>query len=170
MSDYLEKRRAIMIGLQAPDAKKEPKPIPKISDKKRRQMEEEKKARKDEDPIKEKWFQARRPEMTGICGCGCGEESSKHDDLHFRSSLAHIFPKDPENGFPTVAYHPLNWVERRFWGGCHTTMDEGGMHKWPNMEDWPIIRERFLILAPLLTEEERAKKFYTNLETLVYSN
>jgi len=44
MSAYLEKRRAIMLGLQAPDPKKEPKPIPKISEKKKAKDAVEKKA------------------------------------------------------------------------------------------------------------------------------
>lgn len=169
MSAYLEKRRAIMLGLQAPDPKKEQKPIAKISEKKKAKMAEEKKARGDKDPIKEKWFKARRREMVGTCQCGCAQPSQKNSDEHFRGSAAHIFPKSEKDGFPSVAYHPLNWVERACFGGCHTNMDEGGLDKWPLMADWEDIKERFHILAPLLTDEERAKKFYKHLERLVYS-
>lgn len=169
-SNYFQTRQLIAQGLAAPEGKKERKPIPKISEKKRAQMEEEKKARKDEDPIKEKWFKARRGEMTGICGCGCGEPSSKNDDLHFRSSAAHVFPKDPEYGFPSIAYHPLNWVERRVWGGCHANMDQMGLDKWPNMEDWPVIRERFFVLEKALTPDEKTRKFYHKLKELVENN
>jgi len=112
--------------------------------------------------------------MTGFCQCGCGEKSQKHDDLWFRSSAAHIFPKSI---FKSIEYHPLNWVERRMWAktngdfnACHSIMDETGLDRWPNMEDWPIIKERFFILAPLLTEEEKGTNFYTHLEKLVYAN
>lgn len=118
-------------------------------------------------PIKEKWFKARRKELVGVCQCGCGRPSSKKDDANFRASIAHIFAKA---AFPSVAYHPLNFVERNFWDGCHSNMDQQGLDKWPLMADWLDIRERFFVLAPLLTDEERGKKFYQILEKLVYAN
>lgn len=170
MSAYLEKRRAIMLGLQAPDPKKEPKPIAKVSEKKKAKDAAEKKAQGGEDTFKEKWFKARRREMVGVCQCGCAQPSQKNDDANFRGSAAHIFPKSEKDGFPSVALHPLNWVERRMFGGCHDNMDNGSMDKWPMMADWDDIKEKFHILAPLLTEEERKKKFYTRLEALVYAN
>jgi hypothetical protein len=120
-----------------------------------------------EDPAKEKWFRARRREMTGTCQCGCARSSSKNDDENFRCSIAHILPKA---GFPSVALHPLNWVERNFWNGCHANMDNMGVDRWPNFADWDDIKERFKELAPLLTDEERAKKFYQKLEKLVYAD
>lgn len=159
-----------MLGLQAPDPKKEPKPIAKESEKTKAKKAAEKKERGDGDTFKEAWFKARRREMVGTCQCGCGQPSHKNSDLDFRGSAAHIFPKSEKDGFPSVQYHPLNWVERRMYGGCHANMDEGGLDKWPNMADWEDIKEKFHILAPLLTDEERAKKFYTRLEKLVYSN
>jgi hypothetical protein len=166
-SKYLIDRRARLLGQKAPDSKKEPKPIPKVSEKKKKLLAEEKKARGDEDPAKERWFKARRREMIGVCQCGCAQPSQKNDDLYFRHSAAHVFPKAL---FLSVALHPANCVERAFWGGCHTNMDEGGLDKWPLMADWFDIKERFHILAPLLTDEERATKFYTKFEALVYAN
>lgn len=120
-----------------------------------------------EDPLKEKWFKARRRELIGVCQCGCGRPSSKNDDANFRASIAHVFPKA---AFPSVAYHPLNFVERNYWDGCHANMDQQGLDKWPAMADFEDIKERFYILAPLLTDEERWKKFYQHLERLVYSD
>jgi hypothetical protein len=38
------------------------------------------------------------------------------------------------------------------------------------MADWDDIKEKFHLLVPLLTREERGKKFYTMLEKLVYEN
>ncbi len=160
---------------RTPREKKQKKPIAKVSKKKQQQKDLEKKLlSSDGDTLKEQWFKARRKEMTGYCGCGCAENSSKKDDVNFRSSIAHILPKKE---FESVMYHPLNWVERRFWaksGGdfnaCHTIMDEGGLDRWPNMEDWDLIKAKFIILAPLLTAEEKKKKFYTRLENLVNAN
>lgn len=135
-----------------------------------KEAEEKKLVSSDGDTLKEQWFKARRRKLTGTCQCGCGQPSQKKDDIYFRHCCAHILPKSEEDGFPSVALHPLNCVERRFWGGCHTNMDEGGMDKWPNMADWEDIKEKFYVLAPLLTDEERKKKFYTRLEKLVYDN
>ena len=45
---------------------------------------------------------------------------------------------------------------------------ESGLDKWPNFADWEDVKEKFYVLAPLLTDEERATKFYSKLESLVY--
>lgn len=170
IDDELDRMRAARI----PREKKKRKPIAKKSKKKLAQEAEEKKVlSSDGDTFKEKWFKARRREMTGTCQCGCAEASSKNDDVNFRSSAAHIIPKSLA---PSVMYHPLNFVERRFWAGktgasaCHTMMDEAGLDRWANFADWDDIKEKFYILAPLLTDEERATNFYTRLEKLVYGN
>ncbi len=114
---------------------------------------------------KQIWFDARRNELVGVCQCGCGEKSQKNEDTYFYHCCCHVFP---QRLFESIQFHPHNWVERRFWGGCHTNMDEGSMSKWVNFADWDNIVEIFHELAPLLTDEERTKKFYTNLESLVY--
>lgn len=141
--------------------------IAKKSGKKIAEEAAEKEARRGDDTDKQKWFAARRKELVGTCQCGCGQKSQKKDDLYFHSSICHIFP---QRLFPSVDTHKLNFVERAFFGGCHTNMDEGGMDKWPAMADWEDIKLRFHELAPLLTEEERATKFYSTLEKLVYEN
>lgn len=158
---------ARLLKAREPKGKKAPVEIPKVGEKKKKQLAEEKKARGDEDPAKERWFKARRREMVGTCQCGCAKPSQKNDHLYFRHSAAHVFPKAL---FLSIALHPANCVERAFWGGCHTNMDEGGLDKWPLMADWEDIKERFHVLAPLLTDEERAIKFYTKFEALVYVN
>jgi hypothetical protein len=165
---YFERMKLIKLGLLPKEAvAKIKKPMRRVSDKKRAEDTEAKEARGGEDTQKEKWFLARRKEMVSVCQCGCGQPSQKKDDMYFRHSAAHIFPKAI---FESVMYHKLNWVERRFWGGCHTRMDEQGMDKWPNMADWEDIKEKFHQLAPLLTDQERATKFYSQLEKLVYGN
>lgn len=121
----------------------------------------------DEAYKKEKWFSERRKEMKGVCACGCGQPSSKREQNFYRHSAAHIFPKKL---FKSIMFHPLNWVERRFWGGCHTNMDEGGMNKWPQMADWPDIVRKFYILDKEIPQSEKSIKFYSALKTLVENN
>lgn len=157
-----------------PRVKPEKKPMRRISLKKLAQQATERKlVSSDGDTLKEQWFKARRKEMVGVCQCGCGEPSQKYNDIYFRCSAAHIFPK---HLFKSIEYHPLNFVERRFWAGyngtsaCHGIMDDTSIERWPGMADWEDIKEKFYILAPLLTEEERATTFYKLLEKLVYAN
>lgn len=160
----------ILNRLKFARTKREPKikkPMPQKSVKKIDEENAEKEFRGENDTLIQNWFKARRKEMTGICQCGCAQKSSKKDDTYYRHSAAHIFPK---RLFPSVMYHPLNFVERAFFMGCHTNMDEQGMDKWPNMADFDDIKEKFHVLAPLLTDEERGQKFYTQLEKIVYSN
>lgn len=166
MNDYLKHRQEHIFN---------DRPLPEIktykmkavSDKLAAKKKEQKKSLGEDDPQKEKWFKARQREMIGVCQCGCGQESQKNDKLYFRHSAAHIFPKKI---FESIQYHRLNWVERRFWGGCHATMDNKSMDLWPNMADWEDIKEKFHQLVPFLTPEERATKFYQHLERLVYAN
>lgn len=163
---------ANMRRARTPKPKPDKKRIRRESDKTQAKRAAEKKLlSSDGDTLKEQWFKARRGEMTGVCQCGCGEASQKHDNIYFRHSAAHIFPKAT---FKSVEYHKLNWVERRFWAGingtnaCHTVMDEGGLDRWPNMADWDEIKEKLAILAPLLTKEEKATNFYKELKKLVF--
>lgn len=168
MSEYLKKRQGQKsFGTLAPDSpKKKYAGLKPISDKKAAAIAADKAARGGgEDTVKEKWFRSRQRELKGICQCGCKQPYNKKDELHFRSSCCHIFP---QRLFPSVQYHAKNFIERCFWGGCHTNLDEQGMGRWPAMADWSEIKEKFHILAPLLTDEERASKFYRTIEELVY--
>lgn len=171
MSDnpsYFERMKLIKLGLLPKEAVPKPKKqIPKISKAKAASVKDGKENLAGDDTQKEKWFKARRKEMVGVCQCGCGQKSQKDDDMYFRHSAAHIFP---QRLFPSIQYHKLNWVERRFWGGCHSVMDDTSMDRWPNMADWEDIKEKFHQLAPLLTHEERATRFYSHLEKLVYAS
>lgn len=170
---YFERMRLIKLGLLPKEAVAKPKKgLKRVSDKKAAENAEAKKELGEDDTMKEKWFKARRKEMVGTCQCGCSSKSSKHDDVHFRSSIAHIFP---QRLFPSIQFHRLNWVERNVWAthkssSCHTNMDNRSMDLWPRFADWEDIKACFHELAPLLTDEERATKFYKHLEKLVYGN
>ena len=157
---YLEDRLKRKQGLAPPlPTKKEKKPIAKVSPKKQKEL-------KGDDAL-DLFFEEMRKRMVGVCQCGCGEKSQKKDDTFYRHCICHIFPKKI---FKSIATHRLNWVERTFWGGHHTNMDNQGLDKWPLMADWDDIKEKFHQLAPFLTKEERATKFYSKLEFLIYKN
>lgn len=160
----IEHIRAIKEQAKEPKAKRFYQ-IPKVSEKRKAIIQAEKELRGVDDTLMENWFKARRRDMVGICQCGCGKPSQKKDDMYFRHSAAHIFPKSK---FESIMYHPLNFVERAFFGGCHSIMDDTSMERWPNMADWDDIKEKFHALAPLLTEGERSLKFYSFLENLIY--
>lgn len=170
---YFQRFKQIKLGLAPKEAVAKPKaPIKKVSDKKAEEIKQQKEFKGEDETMKERWFQRRRPEMIGVCQCGCGMPSSKNDDKNFRSSICHIFP---QRLFPSVQFHHLNWVERKFWAtestpACHTNMDNRSMDLWVNFADWDDIKEKFHILTPLLTDAERTTKFYTHLEKLIYSN
>jgi hypothetical protein len=170
IDDELERMRAARI----PRPKPEKKPMRRVSEKMKAKNEAEKKlVSSDGDTLMEQWHKARRKDCVGVCQCGCGEPSQKKDNVYFRHSNAHIFSK---HLFPSIMYHPLNFVERRFWAGaagssaCHSIMDDTTMKRWPNMADWEDIKAKFRILVPLLTTEEKATNFYSILEKLVYEN
>ena len=115
----------------------------------------------------DKWFLSTRKKLTGVCQCGCGNKSQKNDDTWYKASCCHIFPKSK---FNSVRTHPLNFVERSFFGGCHSIFDDTSMNRWVGLADWADIREKFKELSQELTDEERSTKFYSQLEGLVYNN
>ena len=130
---------------------------------------------KGDDEALDLWFEERHREMVGVCQCGCGQPSQKkpvvnHEGKkveYFRHCICHIFPK---RIFKSVMVHPLNYVERAFFGGCHTNFDEQSMDKWVGMADWDDIKMKVEAMEPYLTEEEKATKFYSHLQRLINEN
>lgn len=155
---YIEQRRNQKLFGKKP-VQKNVAPIARQSDKKKKELSNN----KDLDKMLDQWFDDRREQMVGICQCGCGEKSQKNDDIYYRHCICHILPKAI---FPSVATHPLNFVERAFFGGCHTNMDNRGLDKWANMADWQDIQQKLLILDEYLTPQERAHKFFQKLQSL----
>jgi hypothetical protein len=158
----LEEIRAMKDAAKLPKAKKVYR-IPAKSEK--RKAKEKAEIGLKGDSGLDKWFEATRKKLVGVCQCGCARKSSKFEDDHYRASCCHIFPK---RTFKSIMLHPLNYVERNFWEGCHSNLDNRSMDLWPNMADWDDIQEKFHHLAPLLTDEERKHKFYTHFEKLIY--
>lgn len=112
----------------------------------------------------QQWFILINMKLTGTCQCGCGNPSSKNDPKYYRHSCCHLFPKKT---FKSIQYHLDNYVERAFWGGCHSVLDDTSISRWPAMKDWEDIKQKFKKLSPLLTEQEKATKFYRQFEALI---
>lgn len=135
----------------------------KVSKKNKKRIEDD--GRPDDERLDE-WFLERRPELVGTCQCGCGQPSCKKDDMYFRFSICHIFPKAH---YKSVMVHPLNFVERAFWGGCHSNLDNRSVEKWVGMADWNDIQAKVIAMEPYLTPEEKGRKFCQKLLELVHS-
>lgn len=134
-----------------PKAKKLPQPIPRYSKKKPRGVApgEEKSGKQWE------WFLERRPEMTGKCQ-HCGGETSKFSDEFFYFCVCHILPKSI---FPSVATHPLNWIELCFWNNsCHTNSEnKSKKFELDKLKCWPEIVRKFKLIYPDVAPSERGK-------------
>lgn len=136
---------------RTPREKKLPKPIAKVSDKKKAVDASAKKALGEDDTFKEKWFKARRKEMTGKCA-HCGEPSCRDNNEYFRFSICHILSK---NLFESVALHPLNWIELcHFGNSCHANLDNK-MLDLIDLHCFDTVIERFVAMYPAIDKAER---------------
>lgn len=108
-----------------------------------------------------RWFHARRLEMTGVC-CHCGNATTAYSDQYFKFSICHILPKAY---FPSVATHPLNWIELCFWGdnSCHTNMDNKTLDL-TEMNCWDEIVEKFIAIYPSIAQKEKKRIPYSLLQ------
>ena len=109
------------------------------------------------------WFLARMKEMTGRC-MECGEPLNKNVYKYAICSIAHVLAKR-DNMYPSVKYHPDNWIELGATCGCHDKFDKSN---WNELREWkilPIIVLKIQILRPLLNEKETNKldNFITSL-------
>lgn len=130
-----------------------------MSEKKKLQLAEGKKAReKGGDPSLEQWFQERRIEMTGKCFF-CGGKTEKWNDELFRASLHHLFEKN-NNAFPSVKTHPDNYIEVCHYGNsCHSNLHNGTI-TWELIIDsaeWPVILEKIRKIVPYIAQNERRR-------------
>jgi hypothetical protein len=96
------------------------------------------------------WFRDRREEMTGAC-METGVKTAKFNDAFFVFSIAHILPKEH---FPSIATHPLNWMELSI--ESHTKYDRNWMTA-TKMKCFAIAKERFKQFEHLIAQEERKR-------------
>lgn len=90
-SEYMQKRRAISQGLREPDPKKQPKPIAKMSEKKKAQIKSDNEfAFLDREFFLEVWHASDH-----VCQCGCKTKLPKEMQTVFMHHLLEkaIFPE-----------------------------------------------------------------------------
>jgi len=123
-----------------PKPAKEKVGIAPISEKRKKQLKEEKPNRDKQN----EWFaevEAKEFKNGGAHCWNCGEF------IHVafaRAATAHILPKR-KNMFPSVATHPENYLILGAGCGCHSEYDRS----WDDaskMQVWPKVVERFLLI------------------------
>lgn len=153
MSDYMQRRLLQKQFGKIPEDKK-PKGIAKVSEKKKAEIKAQKES--GSDSVMEYFFNDCRKRMVGKCFF-CGGATEKDNDETFKRSIAHILPKR-KNMFPSIASHPMNWIELCFHGNsCHTNFDNG-IITWEFLKDskeWEEIVRRFKMFYPYITENEK---------------
>lgn len=150
--DRAENLRRIKEQAALPKQPKQRKQIAKKSAKKLKQEAEEKQItyRGGGEEL-DRWFEARRSEMKGVC-LHCGEPTTKNQDSWYRASIAHILPK---RLFRSISTHPLNWVELCFWkNNCHGNYDHHTLDI-TEMNCYDLIIERFIAMYPDIAPKER---------------
>ena len=107
----------------------------------------------DNNAAKQRWFNDRRKEMTGVCA-NCSGKSCRDSDEYFRFSIAHILPKAY---FKSIATNKYNWVELcHFGNGCHSQMDNK-MLDLIDMNCFDTIIERFVKMYPHISQDEKKR-------------
>lgn len=82
-----------------------------------------------------------------------GQQLPKSPAWLKKACIAHILPKRPDFGFPSVAAHPMNKIFLH--PDIHSNMDNLGRDYIMKMKSLPVMKERVAILFPLLTPEEK---------------
>lgn len=151
MNDFL-KRRLDFINAGRPLPEKKKYSIPKVSEKRKKKMEEEKKTVTGKAATKielDNWFYniAQKHWVNGRCKCmECGEEIPVSYSRH---ATAHLFPKKL---FKSIATHELNYMVLGAGCGCHYKTDR--VDKIVTLKVWPEIARRMKIMLPILPFDE----------------
>lgn len=137
-----------------------PKKIYKIAPKSKKRLEQEKQQKNAsgqwEETELDKWFEARRKEMSGKC-CLCGGRTEKNNNETYRRSIHHLFDKRPTM-FPSVATNVDNWLELcHFGNSCHDNVHNKTI-TWELLRDsaeWSMIVNKFKKVYPFIAENEK---------------
>lgn len=155
--EYHEKLRLIKLGLLPKEAVAKPKKaIPKVSEKKKKELAEAKDENGDTGLVK--FYKACMKRMTGsCCNCFAKTETKVYSAAIF--SICHILDKR-DTMCPSVKTHPCNWIE--LCPDCHTEFDTPSLEKgktiWDKREEmgiWEIVKERLIMVYPDLAESEK---------------
>ena len=136
--------------------KKPPKGIAKQSEKKKKEIAEGKDENGDNELVR--FYKACMKKMTGSCmNCHGRTETKVYSAAIF--SICHILDKR-DTMCPSVATHPLNWVELCV--DCHREFDSPPMEKEKTLWDkrmemgvWPIVGVKLVELYPDIEPSER---------------
>lgn len=146
-----EQTRQRLLLARTPKPQKEYKGIAKKSAKKIKQEKDERDLRRGNETELQIWFNERRKDLKGFCA-HCGGKSCKNSNQYFRHSIAHILPR---RFFPSVAIHPLNFVELCFWEkNCHGNFDHNILDLM-DMNCFDEIIEKFKAIYPSIDKSER---------------
>lgn len=152
MSDYLKKRQQESL-FGKPEQEKKVYKIPKVSKKRASKIAAEKEQRAGADTELQKWYKKIQKHLSGRCW-RCGEWYDKKELRYAICATAHILPKSK---FPSVATHPLNWLELGAACGCHGWFD--GQARVEDVLCDPKIGEkyfsRFLMIYSDIAAEEK---------------
>ncbi len=147
---YHNERLQRKLGLAAPlPTKKERKPMKKVSDKRAKQIADEKEARGDGDTEMQRFFKSAVKRMTGYCA----ETGLKTETKIFQyavMSIAHIIPKSKAL---SIATHPLNWIELNV--DFHHKFDALSWEEKEKLGCWPVIHQRLVSMFPNVSEEDK---------------
>ena len=136
-----------------------PKPkkaIARESEKKKLEKAAEKERLGGDDTDLVKFYKNAMKRMTGYC-IRCGEKHDIKTYAYAISSIAHVLAKN-ENKFPSVKYHPLNWIELGATCGCHNWYDN--FASWEEIaldKIWHTILQKFIMLEPNISLEEKKR-------------
>ena len=128
--------------------------IPKISEKKKKQMLVDSEKLKERAKL-DKWFADRKKEMTGVCS-NCGKSSMKFEPDKFHWSIAHIIKKSI---FKSVSTHPMNFLELCWL--CHQTFDSG-YENAQKMYCWQEAKRKFGFFEKQITEVHKDLDWFKN--------
>ena len=147
---YQNKLLQIKLGLLPKETGAKPKKaIPKISEKKKKEMAEQKKERGGKESDLVKWFKRQMKVMPDYCE----ETGLKMETKIYQyaiMSICHILPKST---CKSVALHPLN---RMFFNvDFHHKFDAMSWEERERLGCWPVIMERLIMIYPDLAPDER---------------
>jgi hypothetical protein len=99
-----------------------------------------------------KWFKGRMKFMSGKC-CNCGDKTETKKYEFAIGSIAHILEKR-NNMFPSVKYHPQNFIELCY--PCHQNFDNfWSWEEKQKLKCWPQVVEKFIMIEPDIAQGER---------------
>ena len=162
MSDYLTNRRNQKIFGKPPKVEKT-YVIPKVSEKKKKEIAAEKERLGGGDSDLVRFFKTAMKRMKGAC-----EETGLKTETKIYAyaimSICHILPKEKVK---SVMYHPCNWIELNC--DFHHKFDAMSWEEREKLGCWPVIMEKLIMVYPDLDPSER-RHFPTSVLNFIEKN